>query len=199
MTVPQRERGLDTACFAGMTISGAVASLGWGFDTAWLAMLPASLMIAMTAPEIIAVVLGRQWEGAAPALRILALAGVLQAFSALHVPVIRSLGARLPAAQLGFADGCFTLPTRNNRLTDDEGSRGVELRSWGPSDRFAIVVPDMLQQDANPVAFGTPVAPRRRAQGLDAAFPGTGLPARRRGGNSPGHGPARCIGTGTEP
>ena len=36
-TLSQRERGFDTACFAGMTISGAVASLGWGFDTAWKA------------------------------------------------------------------------------------------------------------------------------------------------------------------
>ena len=64
-----------------------------GIEMLSLAVLPASLMIAMTAPEIIAVVLGPRWEGAAPALRILALAGVLQAFSALHVPVIRSLGA----------------------------------------------------------------------------------------------------------
>ena len=64
-----------------------------GLEMLSLAVVPASLMIAMTAPEIIAVVLGGQWEGAAPALRILALAGVLQAFSALHVPVIRSLGA----------------------------------------------------------------------------------------------------------
>ena len=64
-----------------------------GIEMLSLAVVPASLMIAMTAPEIIAVVLGPQWEGAAPALRILALAGVLQAFSALHVPVIRSLGA----------------------------------------------------------------------------------------------------------
>ena len=64
-----------------------------GIELLSLAVLPASLMIAMTAPEIIAVVLGRQWEGAVPALRILALAGVLQGFIALHVPVIRSLGA----------------------------------------------------------------------------------------------------------
>ena len=64
-----------------------------GIEMLSLAVVPASLMIAMTAPEIIAVVLGPQWEGAAPALRILALAGVLQAFSALHVPVIRALGA----------------------------------------------------------------------------------------------------------
>ena len=64
-----------------------------GVEMLSLTVLPASLMIAMTAPEIVAVVLGGQWDGAAPALRILALAGVLQAFSVLHVPVIRSLGA----------------------------------------------------------------------------------------------------------
>ena len=64
-----------------------------GIELLSLAVLPASLMIAVTAPEIVAVVLGRQWEGAVPALRILALAGVLQGLSALHVPVIRALGA----------------------------------------------------------------------------------------------------------
>ena len=64
-----------------------------GIEMLSLAVLPASLMIAVAAPEIVAVVLGRQWEGAVPALRILALAGSLQAFSVLHVPVIRALGA----------------------------------------------------------------------------------------------------------
>ena len=64
-----------------------------GIEMLLLAVLPASLMIAVAAPEIVAVILGSRWEEATPALRILALAGVLQAFSALHVPVIRSLGA----------------------------------------------------------------------------------------------------------
>ena len=64
-----------------------------GLEMLLLAALPASLMIAVAAPEIVAVVLGPRWEGAAPVLRILALAGVLQAMSAVHVPVIRALGA----------------------------------------------------------------------------------------------------------
>ena len=64
-----------------------------GIEMLSLAALPASLMIAVAAPEIVAVVLGPRWESAAPVLRILALASVLQAFGALHVPVIRALGA----------------------------------------------------------------------------------------------------------
>ena len=64
-----------------------------GIEMLSLAALPASLMIAVAAPEIVAVVLGPRWEAAAPVLRILALASVLQAFGALHVPVIRALGA----------------------------------------------------------------------------------------------------------
>ena len=64
-----------------------------GIEMLSLAVLPTSLMMAVAAPEIVAVVLGSRWEGAAPAFRILALAGVLQAFSVLHVPVIRALGA----------------------------------------------------------------------------------------------------------
>ena len=68
-----------------------------------------------------------------------------------------------------------------------------------PRDRFPMAAPDMLQQDADPVAFGAPVGTRRRAQDPDAAFPGTGLPAGRGGGNSPRSGPAGCIGTPRAP
>lgn len=64
-----------------------------GIEVLSLATLPASLMIAVSAPEIVAVVLGEQWDGAVPALRILALVGALQSFNALHVPVIQALGA----------------------------------------------------------------------------------------------------------
>ena len=64
-----------------------------GIEMLSLSALPASLAIAVCAPEIVAVLLGARWEGAVPALRILALAGVLQAFHALHVSVIRAMGA----------------------------------------------------------------------------------------------------------
>ncbi len=64
-----------------------------GIEMLSLAVVPTSLMMAVAAPEIVAVVLGSRWEGAAPVFRILALTGVLQAFSVLHVPVIRALGA----------------------------------------------------------------------------------------------------------
>ena len=46
-----------------------------GIEMLSLAALPASLAIAVCAPEIVAVVLGARWEGAVPVLRILALAG----------------------------------------------------------------------------------------------------------------------------
>ena len=58
-----------------------------------LAALPLSALIALGAPEIVAAVLGAQWDAAVPALRILALAGAVQVFNALHVPVIRAKGA----------------------------------------------------------------------------------------------------------
>ena len=64
-----------------------------GVEILSLAVLPASLMLAVCAPEIVAVVLGARWEGAVPALRIVALAGALPALGALHVSVIRALGA----------------------------------------------------------------------------------------------------------
>ena len=64
-----------------------------GIEMLSLAALPASLMLAVCAPEIVAVVLGARWDGAVPALRILALAGAVQALGALHVSVIRAMGA----------------------------------------------------------------------------------------------------------
>ena len=64
-----------------------------GVELLFLLAFPASLMIAVTAPEIVAVVLGRQWDGAVPVLRVLALASAFQACNALHVSVIRGIGA----------------------------------------------------------------------------------------------------------
>ena len=64
-----------------------------GVELLSLVALPTSLMIAVSAPEIVAVVLGERWEAAVPALRILALAGGVQAIGAVHVPVVRAMGA----------------------------------------------------------------------------------------------------------
>ena len=64
-----------------------------GVELLALAALPTSGLIALAAPEIVAVVLGDQWTGAVPALRILALGGALHAVNAVHVPLIRALGA----------------------------------------------------------------------------------------------------------
>ena len=64
-----------------------------GVELLSLAALPASLTIAVSAPEIVAVVLGDQWGAAVPALRILALSGAVQAINSVHVPVVRALGA----------------------------------------------------------------------------------------------------------
>lgn len=64
-----------------------------GVELAFLLALPASLMIAVAAPEIVAVVLGPQWDAAVAVLRILALASAFQAANALHVSAVRALGA----------------------------------------------------------------------------------------------------------
>ena len=50
-------------------------------------------MIALSAPEIVAVVLGGQWTAATPVLRLLALAAALQSLNAVHTPLIRAMGA----------------------------------------------------------------------------------------------------------
>ena len=64
-----------------------------GVELYFLGAFPASLMVAIAAPEIVAFVLGGQWEGAVPVVRVLALAGALQACDALHLSVVRAMGA----------------------------------------------------------------------------------------------------------
>ena len=64
-----------------------------GVEMLLLGALPASLMVAVSAEEIVGVVLGGQWTGAVPVLRILSLAAALQAVNAIHVPLVRGLGA----------------------------------------------------------------------------------------------------------
>ena len=64
-----------------------------GAEILALGALPLSLMIAASAPEIVRIVLGQQWAGAVPVLRILSLIAALHAVNALQVPLIRALGA----------------------------------------------------------------------------------------------------------
>ncbi len=64
-----------------------------GLEIYFLAAFPASLMVAVAAPEIVAFVLGGQWQGAVPAVRVLALAGAFRACDALHLSVVRAMGA----------------------------------------------------------------------------------------------------------
>ena len=66
---------------------------GNGSEMLSLAVLPFGALLIVAAPEVIAAILGEQWEGAVPVLRVLALVGMIQTLGALHVPVIRALGA----------------------------------------------------------------------------------------------------------
>ena len=58
-----------------------------------LAVLPLGLFLMVAAPEIVAVILGAQWQDAVPALRVLALAGMAQTLGTVQVAAIRALGA----------------------------------------------------------------------------------------------------------
>ena len=58
-----------------------------------LVMLPVSVMIFVSAPEIAVVVLGEQWDATVPVLQILALAVLFQTSGILDVAVVRALGA----------------------------------------------------------------------------------------------------------
>ena len=64
-----------------------------GVELLSLAMVPVSALILVGAPEIVAAVLGGQWETSVPALQILALAIPFQTCGILNVAAVRASGA----------------------------------------------------------------------------------------------------------
>ena len=58
-----------------------------------LLALPASLMLAVSAPEIVAVVLGAQWDAAVAVLQVLAAGAAFRFGGLLNTPVTRAMGA----------------------------------------------------------------------------------------------------------
>ena len=64
-----------------------------GTECLALLALPAALMLAVSAPEIVAVVLGAQWDPAVPVLQILAAGAPLRIGGLLNTPVTRAMGA----------------------------------------------------------------------------------------------------------
>lgn len=64
-----------------------------GMELLSLAMLPLCVLTFMSAPEIVAVVLGGQWDAAVTVLRILAVAIPFQTCGLLNVVVVRVFGA----------------------------------------------------------------------------------------------------------
>ena len=64
-----------------------------GMEVTSLLAVCASVPMALCAPEIVAVLLGPQWDAAVPVLRILAAGAAFQACNAVDVTAIRALGA----------------------------------------------------------------------------------------------------------
>lgn len=64
-----------------------------GVEMLALAVLPVSALVLLCAPGIVAVVLGGQWDEAAPVLRILAIGIPFQTIGILNVAAIRASGA----------------------------------------------------------------------------------------------------------
>ena len=64
-----------------------------GMEITSLLAIAASVPMALCAPEIIAVLFGRQWDAAAPVLQILAAGTAFHACNVINIPAIRALGA----------------------------------------------------------------------------------------------------------
>ena len=76
-----------------------------GVETLSLLALPGSVLLAVSAPEIVALVLGGQWGAAVPVLQVLAVAAPLRFCDTLNRPPTRALGAvwRLAWRQAAYA------------------------------------------------------------------------------------------------
>ena len=76
-----------------------------GVEMLALLALPLGLVLAVSAPEIVAVVLGAQWDAAIPALRILAVGAAARILGLVNMPVPRAMGAlgRVAWRQAAFA------------------------------------------------------------------------------------------------
>ena len=64
-----------------------------GMEIMSLLAIPASVPMALCAPEIIAVLFGPQWDAAVPVLQVMAAGTVFHACNVINVPPIRALGA----------------------------------------------------------------------------------------------------------
>ena len=80
-----------------------------GVEMLSLAALPLGLMLAVCAPEIVAVVLGAQWDAAVPVLRILAVGTVARIGGIVNMPVTRAMGALGRVAWRQAAYACLLL------------------------------------------------------------------------------------------
>ena len=63
-----------------------------GVEMLALLVVPASILVCVSAPELVVVVLGGQWGAIAPIVQVLAIALPFQICGALNVPPIRALG-----------------------------------------------------------------------------------------------------------
>lgn len=64
-----------------------------GIEMLWLMGLPVSILVFMSAPEIVAVVLGEQWDPVTPILSILAPVVLFATCGIISTPLVRGLGA----------------------------------------------------------------------------------------------------------
>jgi O-antigen/teichoic acid export membrane protein len=68
-----------------------------------LLVAPLGIVVVATAPELVRAVFGARWAAAAPLVRILAVAGVLQALSTGNLRILVALGRSRSAARFGAA------------------------------------------------------------------------------------------------
>ena len=80
-----------------------------GVEMLSLPALALGLMLAVSAPEIVAVVLGAQWDAAVPVVRILAVAAVARICGLMNMPVTRAMGALGRVAWRQAAYACLLL------------------------------------------------------------------------------------------
>ena len=162
-----------------------------GTEIMSLLALPLAVLLAVAAPEIVAVVLGAQWQAAVPVLQVFALAAPWRFCDTLNRPPTRALGAAWRLAWRHAAGAALLV------LGVWTGSRwGLAGAAAGAALAQAAAYLLMSQARARSArgALGAPGAlppPGAVGRGVGGAGAGAGRGAGARGGTARGRGTRR--------
>ncbi len=120
-----------------------------GVEALALAALPLGLMLAVAAPDIVAVVLGAQWDAAVPAVQLLAAGAAARVCGLVNMPLVRAVAAPGRQARREAAHACLLL------AAVAAGSRwGLDGAAAGASAALVVYWLDMTRLSLSLLGLG---------------------------------------------